>query len=45
MKPMIQRMTIDPNIRIPPGERHLTLLAVANSLLLRHQTNGKTELA
>lgn len=44
MKPMIQRMTVDLNIRIPQGERHSTLLSVANSLLLRHQTNGKTDL-
>jgi integrase len=43
MKPMIQQMTVDPKIRIPHGERHSTLLSVANSLLLRHQTNGKTD--
>jgi Family of unknown function (DUF5906)/D5 N terminal like len=42
MKPMIQHLRIDPNIRIPQGERHLTLLAVADSLLLQHLTNGKT---
>jgi putative DNA primase/helicase len=41
MKPMIQKLTIDPNIRILQGERHLTLLAVADSLLLRHLANGK----
>ncbi len=43
MKPMIQQLTIDPRIRIHQGERHSTLLSVANSLLLRHQTNGKTD--
>ena len=43
MKPMIQQLRIDPNIRIPQGERHLTLLAVADSLLLRHLVNGKKE--
>ena len=43
MKPMIQQLTIDPNIRILQGERHLTLLAVADSLLLRHLSNGKSD--
>ena len=43
MKPMIQQLTIDPNISILQGERHLTLLAVADSLLLRHLANGKNE--
>ena len=43
MKPMIQQLRIDPNIRIPQGERHSTLLSVANSLLLRHLGKGKTE--
>jgi P4 family phage/plasmid primase-like protien len=43
MIPMIQQLTVDPDIRILQGERHLTLLAVADSLLLRHLKKGKTE--
>jgi P4 family phage/plasmid primase-like protien len=43
MLPMIQQLKVDPDIRILQGERHLTLLAVADSLLLRHSKKGKTE--
>ena len=43
MIPMIQQLTVDRDIRILQGERHLTLLAVADSLLLRHLKKGKTE--
>ena len=42
MKPMIQQLTIDTNVRISRGERHSTL--VANSLLLRHLSNGKSDI-
>jgi hypothetical protein len=43
MIPMIQQLKVDPDIRILQGERHLTLLAVADSILLRHFKKGKTE--
>jgi len=36
LKPMIQRVIINPTLRIPKGERHLTLLSTADSLLIRH---------
>jgi putative DNA primase/helicase len=41
LKPMIQRLIIDPTLRIPEGERHLTMLSVADSLLIRHSGKGK----
>ena len=43
MKSMIQQLKVDPSIRILQGERHLTLLPVADSLLLRHLVNGRNE--
>jgi hypothetical protein len=46
LKPMIHTLTVDPRIRIPEGERHATLLSVADSLLLRYSNKrnmrGKT---
>jgi P4 family phage/plasmid primase-like protien len=41
LKPKIQRLVIDPTLRIPKGERHLTLLSTADSLLIRHSGKGK----
>jgi len=41
LKPMIQRLIIDPTLRIPEGERHPTLLSTADSLLIRHSGKGK----
>ncbi|MFZ0512627.1 MAG: primase alpha helix C-terminal domain-containing protein [Candidatus Nitrosopolaris sp.] len=43
MKPMIQQLTLDLNIRVPQGERHSTLLTVADSLLLRHLRRDETD--
>ena len=34
---------IDPTIEIGEGERHMTLLSAADSLLLRYRNKGKTE--
>jgi P4 family phage/plasmid primase-like protien len=36
LKPMIKTLTLDPMIKIPEGERHLTLLSAADSLLITH---------
>jgi hypothetical protein len=41
LKPMIQRLIIDPTLRIPKGERHLTLLSTADSLIIRHSGKRK----
>jgi hypothetical protein len=41
LKPMLKSLTIDKNIRIYQGKRHLTLLAAADSLLLSHLGNRR----
>ena len=40
---IIKSLKIDPTIEIDEGERHLTLLSAADSLLLRYRNKGKTE--
>jgi putative DNA primase/helicase len=40
---IIKSLKIDPTIEINEGERHLTLLSAADSLLLRYRNKGKTE--
>src|SRR6478672_10873267 len=39
MKNMLQSFKIDETIIIPKGKRHLTLISIANSLLIRHLDN------
>jgi DNA replicative helicase MCM subunit Mcm2 (Cdc46/Mcm family) len=43
LKPMLRDLTIDKGIRISKGQRHLTLLPAADSLLISHLGNGKSE--
>ena len=40
---IIKSLKIDATIEINEGERHLTLLSAADSLLLRYKNKGKTE--
>jgi P4 family phage/plasmid primase-like protien len=41
IREMINKLKIDNSIIIPEGERHITLLSLANSLLIRHPINAK----
>jgi hypothetical protein len=41
LKSMVKRLEINHNIRIPEGQRHNTLISLANSLLFNHLTRGK----
>lgn len=41
IREMINKLEIDNSILIPEGERHITLLSLANSLLIRHPINAK----
>jgi hypothetical protein len=41
LNPIIRRLVINPTLRIPEGERHLTLLSTVDSLLIRHSGKGK----
>jgi putative DNA primase/helicase len=43
LKTLTKTLRIDPSITIPEGERHLSLLSAADSLLLMHLEKGKTE--
>jgi P4 family phage/plasmid primase-like protien len=43
LKPMIKSLILDPTIKISEGERHLTLLSTADSILLMHRDKGITE--
>jgi putative DNA primase/helicase len=41
LKDMIKSLTINHDIRIPKGKRHVTLISLADSLLFRHLAGGK----
>lgn len=43
LKPMIKTLTLDPMVKISEGERHLTLLSAADSLLLTHLNRQRSE--
>jgi P4 family phage/plasmid primase-like protien len=42
LKPMIKTLTLDPMVKISEGERHLTLLSAADSLLITHLNKRKS---
>src|SRR5215204_713988 len=47
LRNIIRTLTIDTTVRIPDGQRHVTLISVANSLLFNHLENkrkGKSEI-
>jgi len=46
LRNIVRTLTIDTTVRIPDGQRHVTLISVANSLLFNHLENkrkGKSE--
>jgi len=42
LNPIIKSLKIDPTVEMGEGERHLTLLSAADSLLLRYRNKGKS---
>jgi hypothetical protein len=43
LKPMIKTLSLDPMVKISEGERHLTLLSAAYSLLITHLNKKRSE--
>jgi len=43
LKPMIKTLTLDPMVKVCDGERHLTLLSAADSLLITHLNKQRSE--
>jgi hypothetical protein len=45
LKSIVKSLEINHNIRIPEGQRHITLISLADSLLFNHLAKGKDILA
>jgi hypothetical protein len=43
LRNIIKTLDIDTNVKIPQGQRHLTLISAANSLLFNHLGKGKNK--